>query len=344
MLDQSLPRSIRLFAVAVALTVLALDDDAMAAQSAAAKTWDAYASDFIEATFRARPYHAVWAGRHIGHIRAGGLAAFYEKDVPGVFASVQDPQLQEQFRTANAGAKKAMKGLDAWFAQQEAAAMDDFALGAQRFAAMLHATDRMDLPLTRLKEIAERDLERNLAALRDACNALVPSETLEACVAKVRADKTSVSSVATATEQLSELRSFVEEKKLVTIPGGGAAGCPSAALPVVESRLHPHSGALREERASDLLHCAAGSEVDQGGTGFLRSRLTRASCSLPSAAASGRPRRSARSTDPMDVLRRDWRHGKPEEACCSPQRIARRVPMSTVRPRRARALPRKCSR
>ncbi len=346
MLGESLAYTFRTFAVALALTVLALHDNAMAGQSAVAKTWDAYANDFIEATFRARPYHAVWAGRHefdgrlpdwsaagikkeierlraarkraaafrdsqlsdtqrferdylfavidddlfwletaqwpfrsptfyswglnpevyvardyaplaqrmrayvayaraipraveqiranlrtplprsyvrIGHIRAGGLAAFYEEDVPGIFASVQDHHLQEEFRTANAGAIKAMKELDAWFTQQEASATEDFALGPQRFAAMLRATDRIDVPLARLKEIAERDLERNLAALREACNALVPSETLEACVAKVRADKTSVSSVATATAQLIELRSFVEEKTLVTIPGAEQA-------------------------------------------------------------------------------------------------------------------------
>lgn len=352
MLDQPLLRTIRHFAVAVTLTVLAFHDDAMAAPTADAKTWDAYTNDFIEATFRAQPQHAVWAGRHefdgrlpdwsasgikkeirrlhaarnrvaafrdaqlsdkqrferdyiiavidgdlfwletakwqsrsptfyswgldpevyvsreyaplaqrmrayvayaknipravqqmrgnlrtplprsyvrIGHIGARGLAAFYEKDVPGIFASVQDSTLREQFRIANAGAIKAMKELDAWFTRQEASATEDFALGTQQFTAMLRATNRIDVPLDRLKDIAERDLERNLAALREACDVLVPAATIEACVAKVEADKVSGDPVSTATKQLAELRSFLTERNLVTIPGTEQARVAEAA-------------------------------------------------------------------------------------------------------------------
>jgi len=154
-----------------------------------------------------------------GHISAGGLASLYEKDVPGIFASVQDPQLQEEFRAANHGAIKAMKALDAWYTQQEANATENFALGAGKFTTMLRATEKIDVPLPRLREIAERDLERNLAALRDACNALAHGQSLEACVTSVQADKMPGSPIDGATKQLGELRSFVLEKKLVSIPG-----------------------------------------------------------------------------------------------------------------------------
>ena len=89
--------------------------------------------------------------------------------MPTVFAPVDDARLQEEFRAANAGAVKAMKELDAWFTQQEASATEDFALGPKKFAAMLHATYGIDVSLPRLKEIARRDLERNLVAMREAC-------------------------------------------------------------------------------------------------------------------------------------------------------------------------------
>lgn len=350
--EQSLLRATFQFVVAVTLTVLALQGDAMAARAVTATAWDAYTNDFIEATFKAQPQHAVWAGRHefdgrlpdwsasgiekeirrlhaarkraaafrdaqlsdkqrferdyivavidddlfwletarwpsrspayyswgldpevyvsreyaplaqrmrayvayaknvpralqqmrsnlrmplprsyirIGHIGASGLAAFYEKDVPAIFASVQDSRLREQFHTANAGAIKAMKELDEWFTRQEASATEDFALGAQQFTAMLQATHGVDVPLDRLKDIAERDLARNLAALREACKALVPTETVEACVAKMRADKVSGDPVSAATKQLAELRSFLAEKKLVTIPGAEQARVAEAA-------------------------------------------------------------------------------------------------------------------
>ena len=154
----------------------------------------------------------------IGHISAGGLASLYQNDVPAIFASVGDAQLQEEFRTANDGAINAMRTLDAWFTEQEANATETYALGSETFAAMLHATERIDVPLPRLKEVAERDLERNLAAMREACSALVPGQTIEACVATIQADKMP-DTIEGATRQLDELRSLVAEKKLVTIPG-----------------------------------------------------------------------------------------------------------------------------
>jgi hypothetical protein len=321
---------------------IAFQGDAWATQVLSAKAWDAYTSDFIEATFKARPQFAVWAGRHefdgklpdwsakglkreverlhearkqatafkdgtlsdkqrferayliavidrdlfwlqtaqwpsrsptyysggldpqvyitreyaplaqrmrayiayanavphaveqirgnlrtplprsyvrIGHISAGGLASLYQNDVPAIFASVDDPQLQAKFRAANDGAIKAMKALDAWFTQQEAGATENFALGPEKFAAMLRAAELIDVPLPRLKEIAERDLERNLAAIREACNTLAPGKSIDACVAIDKANKMAGSPVDGATEQLGELRSFVVEKKLVSIPG-----------------------------------------------------------------------------------------------------------------------------
>ena len=70
----------------------------------------------------------------IGHIIFGGLADFYERDVPGVFEGVADPLLQAEFRAANADAVKAMRNLDAWFGQQEAGATDTFSLGAESSA------------------------------------------------------------------------------------------------------------------------------------------------------------------------------------------------------------------
>ena len=50
----------------------------------------------------------------IGRTTFGGLVSFYEKDVPGVFASVKDEQLQKDFHDANSAAVMAMKDMDAW--------------------------------------------------------------------------------------------------------------------------------------------------------------------------------------------------------------------------------------
>ena len=155
----------------------------------------------------------------IGKTIFGGLARFYEHDVPEVFRAVDDPRLQEEFRDANAAAVRAMTELSAWLGQQESDATDDFALSPERFAQMLRQTEGVDVPLDRLKRIGEEDLERSLAALRDACAKFDPDAELKACVEKTKAKKPTTSTINAAAAHLVELRSFIRDHGIVTIPG-----------------------------------------------------------------------------------------------------------------------------
>jgi hypothetical protein len=160
----------------------------------------------------------------VGCQTLGGLAGYFTTDVPPIFAAVEDPRLQEDFRTANAAAAAAMRDLGAWFTAEEAKGGDDgFALGAERFQRMLRDTERVDLPLAALEAAGRRDLERNLAALREACAALAPGKPLADCVAAVGADKPAEGPVEAARRQLAGLRRFIEEKELVSIPGNEEA-------------------------------------------------------------------------------------------------------------------------
>ena len=158
----------------------------------------------------------------LGRLTLGGLAGYYENDVPPVFAAVADPGLQAELKEAIAGAAAAMRALDAWFArlEGEAAEMEDgFAFGPERFRRMLLATERVDLPLEVLESAGRRELERNLAALREACAAYAPGLSMAECIERVQAEKPAGGPVEAARRQLAGLRSFVEETELVTIPG-----------------------------------------------------------------------------------------------------------------------------
>jgi hypothetical protein len=163
------------------------------------------------------PMPRTWVA--VGRITFGGLARYYAEDVPGVFAEVKDATLQREFQEANEGAVQAMTDLDRWLAEEEKRATDDFAIGAERFAGMLRATERVEIPLERLKEIGERDLQRNVRALEGACRALAPGASVADCVDRVRRNKPESGPVAAARRQLRMLRTFVETKDLVTIPG-----------------------------------------------------------------------------------------------------------------------------
>jgi hypothetical protein len=156
---------------------------------------------------------------NIGHTTFGGLISFYQKDVPGIFASVKDEQLQKDFKEANDGAIKAMQDIDAWFKTQEASATTNFQLGAEKFSEMLKATERVDVPLDKLAEVGRQDLQRNLDALKTACASYTPGKSIMECVAQAQSHKPEGGAVEVARKQLKDLKAFILEKNVVTIPG-----------------------------------------------------------------------------------------------------------------------------
>jgi Bacterial protein of unknown function (DUF885) len=154
-----------------------------------------------------------------GRLTFGGLAQYFDHDVKEIFAPVKDPQLQSDFAAANTNAIRALKSLDTWFASQRPKANDNFALGAELFHQMLFATERVDISLDKLQEIGRLDLDRNLAALKEACAQFDPGKSLADCTMKQTADKPKGSPLDAAREQLKELRGFVVDNQIVSIPG-----------------------------------------------------------------------------------------------------------------------------
>ena len=158
-----------------------------------------------------------------GVIAFGGLADYYETDGKKAFAGVADADLQGKYDKAAHNATDAMRSLSDWLKANQASATQDFALGPDRFSRMLQATEMVDLPLARLKAIGEADLQKNQAALKDACAQYMPGATVQACVASVAADKPADGPVAAARKQVPMLRAFVESHDIVSIPGSEQA-------------------------------------------------------------------------------------------------------------------------
>jgi hypothetical protein len=155
----------------------------------------------------------------LGRAVFGGMIGYLEKDVPGVFASVNDAALQKEFAAANAGAVAAMKDLTAWFESLRASATDKFAIGADQFQQMLADTERVDVPIAELERIALADLQRNGKALRDACEKYAPGKTTSEALELVRHRKPAGGPVLGARQQLAGLKKFLIDQDLVTIPG-----------------------------------------------------------------------------------------------------------------------------
>jgi hypothetical protein len=149
----------------------------------------------------------------------GGFASFFADDVPPVFKSVTDPQLQREFKQANDSAIAAMRAMDTWMESLRPTQTENFAIGPDLFRSMIYDIERVDTPLDELERIGRADLVRNQTALRVACAQFAPGASISDCVSKAEAHKPDGGTVEAARRQLTDLRQFLVDKNIVTIPG-----------------------------------------------------------------------------------------------------------------------------
>ncbi len=147
-----------------------------------------------------------------------GFADYYTGDAKKAFAEVKDDKLQAEYVAAVAKAGTAMKALSAHIKSQPATA-GGYALGAEKFAKMVHATEGVDVPLDQLEAIARADLKRNQDALKEACTRFDAGATMQACMDKMGERKPTDGPVAEARRQLPGLKKFIQDKDIVSIPG-----------------------------------------------------------------------------------------------------------------------------
>ena len=147
-----------------------------------------------------------------------GYADFFRNDVAPLFADVADPVMQGQLAQADAAAARAMDGLTGYLEAQRPHATADFAMGEPLFLEMLKATEGVEVPVERLLEIGRADLDRNTQALKLACAQYLPHGALAACVQKMSAHKPQGGAVQGARAQLAELRQFIIDHHVVSVP------------------------------------------------------------------------------------------------------------------------------
>ena len=155
----------------------------------------------------------------VGHGVLSGLAGYLETTVPELFSEVEDEQLLRQFDAANSAAAAAVQQSADWLEGLKSTATDDFALGEELFLKMLKDSEGVDISMVDLKAAGQLDLDRNLNALNEACAEFAPGASTIDCVAQVQNRKSPEGPVGGAQRQLPSLRKFLEDNKLVTIPG-----------------------------------------------------------------------------------------------------------------------------
>jgi len=165
----------------------------------------------------AMPMPRTWL--QLGIDGFGGYADYFRDEVPAVWAAVEDEDLQHAFKIANTEAIEAMTDMADWLKSNMPHATEDFALGPDLFREMLWDTERVDISLEELEAIGRADMARNLQNLNNACAEFAPGVSLQDCFAKMSSNKPKDGSVEAARDQLKEIRKFIVQEDLVSIPG-----------------------------------------------------------------------------------------------------------------------------
>jgi hypothetical protein len=148
-----------------------------------------------------------------------GLADFADHDVRAAF-----PDAPPTLAPALDACKSAFLAHAAWLEQQLPHATDAFALGTHRFLEMLEETQGIKIDLGTLAKLATADLDRNTKAIEEAARAIDPAKPTGAVVAQVLTDRPAAGDVlALAEQQATELRAFLIDHHIVTVPGDDVA-------------------------------------------------------------------------------------------------------------------------
>lgn len=155
----------------------------------------------------------TWLETAIKQVR--GTIPFVRDDVADALGDPSDPALDESLE----GLAKALETFLAALEARLEHATDDYALGERDFLRYLADSQGLEYDIDTLEKMGREDLERNLAALKQAATQIDPEKTVAEVVQMVVDDKPDADKVLEEAEaQASQMRRFLIEKDIVTIP------------------------------------------------------------------------------------------------------------------------------
>jgi uncharacterized protein (DUF885 family) len=142
-----------------------------------------------------------------------GMVVFYQNDVavqtkPALDAS---PELKARYEKVIPAAIAAIQKIGKWIDDHMAQATEDYAIGEERFLTMLRANEGLEITLEELEEMAMQDFQRNHDAWMKLSEKIDPVQVMSS---RLPADRV----LETARTQATDLRRFIEEKQIISIP------------------------------------------------------------------------------------------------------------------------------
>jgi uncharacterized protein (DUF885 family) len=153
-------------------------------------------------------------------LQTRGYIEFVDEDVRDELAGKADAAVGPALDAC----KAALAEHAAWLEQRQPQGTTAFALGEARYLEMLRETQGVDAQLATLVAIADADLRRNLAAMEEAARELDPGRPVAAVVHQLAGEKPAADQIlAVATEQAGEMRAFLTDHEIVSIPSDEVA-------------------------------------------------------------------------------------------------------------------------
>ncbi len=149
-----------------------------------------------------------------------GIVEFHEGDLLAAVRPVGTGPVWEAFERANRAAIAALRGfVQVMRDELLPRATAEFAIGVDHFRTMLRLGEMVDLPLDELLSIGRGDLERNAARLREVTSRVAPGVPVQEVIRRQSQDHPAAPQlVREAARMLDEIRAFIEEHGLVSIP------------------------------------------------------------------------------------------------------------------------------
>ncbi|HEX2916114.1 MAG TPA: DUF885 domain-containing protein [Chloroflexia bacterium] len=133
-------------------------------------------------------------------------------------ASLTEAQRKES-EEANREAIAALESFIAYLKKESENSHDNFAIGRDKYQKLLFHGDMVDLPVEEVLAAGERDLERNYAEFEEVARQIDPNATPDEIRDRLKDEHPSADELIPYTEKLlEEIRSYLVEKDLITIP------------------------------------------------------------------------------------------------------------------------------
>ena len=149
----------------------------------------------------------------------GGIATFYENDLVDATKDLVEGEIRSRFEKARITAAVAVREF-VWHLQALRPYADaTFAIGKDRFAALLKHGEAVDISLERLLNFGEADLRRNLERLNEVAATIDGERSTSEVMAAVAADHPAADALIDETrDMLEDIRRFLIDNDIVSVP------------------------------------------------------------------------------------------------------------------------------